>query len=412
MEVLYRVCGGLDVHQKTVVACLRFPGPKGKRGEEVRTFGTTTRELLQLADWLSAAECTHVAMESTGVYWRPVYQILEGGVQLLLVNAQHVKMVPGRKTDIKDCQWIAQLLEHGLLRSSFVPPAPLRELRELTRYRRQLIEEHTREVNRIHKLLETANIKLGNVASDVFGASGRAMLKALIAGERDAAKLADLARGLLRKKEAQLREALMGRVTEHHVFMLRSLLDHVEFLDRQIAVFDARIEEQTRPFAAALARLDTITGVARRSAEQIVAELGDDMSRFPTAAHAASWTGICPGNNESAGKRKSGKTRKGNRWLRATLVECARGAVRARDSYLAAQYHRIARRRGDKKAIVAVGHSILVAAWHVLRDGVVYRDLGPSYFDRLNRERLIRHHTRRLAELGMAIAVAPVPIPA
>ena len=409
MEVLYRVCCGLDVHKKTVVACLRFPGPNGKRAEEVRTFGTTTRELLKLADWLTAAGCTHIAMESTGVYWRPVYQILEGAFQLLLVNAQHVKMVPGRKTDIKDCQWIAQLLEHGLLRSSFVPPAPLRELRELTRYRRQLIEEHTREVNRVHKLLETANIKLGDVASDVFGASGRAMLKALIAGERDAATLADLARGLLRKKDAQLREALMGRVTDHHIFMLQGLLHHVEFLDRQIALFDARIEEQTRPFAAALERLDTITGVARRSAEQIVAELGDDMSRFPTAAHAASWTGICPGNNESAGKRKSGKTRKGNRWLRATLVECARGAVRARDSYLAAQYHRIARRRGDKKAIVAVGHSILVAAWHVLRDGVAYRDLEPGYFDRLNRERLIRHYTRRLAELGVA-TVAPVPV--
>jgi len=409
MEVLYRVCCGLDVHKKTVVACLRFPGPNGKRAEEVRTFGTTTRELLKLADWLTAAGCTHIAMESTGVYWRPVYQILEGTFQLLLVNAQHVKMVPGRKTDIKDCQWIAQLLEHGLLRSSFVPPAPLRELRELTRYRRQLIEEHTREVNRVHKLLETANIKLGDVASDVFGASGRAMLKALIAGERDAATLADLARGLLRKKEAQLREALMGRVTDHHIFMLQGLLHHVEFLDRQIALFDARIEEQTRPFAAALERLDTITGVARRSAEQIVAELGDDMSRFPTAAHAASWTGLCPGNNESAGKRKSGKTRKGNRWLRATLVECARGAVRARDSYLAAQYHRIARRRGDKKAIVAVGHSILVAAWHVLRDGVTYRDLGPGYFDRLNRERLIRHYTQRLAELGAA-TVAPVPV--
>jgi transposase len=412
MDVLYRVCCGLDVHKKTVVACLRFPGANGKRAEDVRTFGTTTRELLQLAEWLTGPGCTHVAMESTGVYWRPVYQILEGTFELLLVNAQHVKMVPGRKTDIKDCQWIAQLLEHGLLRSSFVPPAPLRELRELTRYRRQLIEEHTREANRVQKVLETANIKLGDVASDVLGASGRAMLRSIIAGERDPDKLTALAQGLLRRKEAQLREALRGRITTHHVFMLQGLLSHIEFLDQQIALFDARIEEQTHPFAAALERLDTITGVARRSAEQILAELGDDMSRFPTAAHAASWTGICPGNNESAGKRKSGKTRKGNRWLRAALVECARGAVRARNSYLAAQYHRIARRRGDKKAIVAVGHSILVAVWHVLRDGVAYRDLGPGYFDRLNRERLIRHYTQRLAELGVATAVAPVPLPA
>jgi transposase len=409
MEVLYRVCCGLDVHKKTVVACLRFPGPPRHRAEEVRTFGTTTRELLNLGDWLTAAECTHVAMESTGVYWRPVYHILEGSFELLLVNAQHVKMVPGRKTDIKDCQWIAQLLEHGLLRGSFVPPAPLRELRELTRYRRQLIQEHTREVNRVQKVLETANIKLGDVATDVLGVSGRAMLRAIIAGERDAAKLAALAQGLLRRKAAQLREALFGRVTEHHAFMLQGLMAHLEFLEQQIALFDRRIEERTRPFATALERLDTITGVARRGAEQILAELGDDMSRFPTAAHAASWTGICPGNHESAGKRQSGKTRKGNAWLRATLVECARGAVRARQSYLAAQYHRLARRRGDKKAIVAVGHSILVAAWHVLRDRVSYHDLGPDYFDRLNREQLVRYHTRRLADLGVVIHAAEQP---
>jgi transposase len=409
MEVLYRVCSGLDVHKKTVAACLRGPGPKGTRTEEIRTFGTTTRELLQLADWLTGAGCTHVAMESTGVYWRPVYQILEGRVELLLVNAQHIKTVPGRKTDVKDCQWIARLLEHGLLRASFVPPAPFRELRELTRSRRQLVEDRARDANRVQKVLETANIKLAAVATDVLGTSGRAMLKALIAGERDAEKLAALAQGLLRKKEAQLREALVGRVTNHHAFMLQGLLSHIEFLDQQIALFDARIVAQTRPFAAALERLDTITGVARRSAEQILAELGDDMSRFPTAAHAASWTGICPGNNESAGKRKSGRTRKGNRWLRATLVECARGAVRARNGYLAAQYHRIARRRGDKTAITAVGHSIFVIAWHLLRNGGSYRNLGHEYFDRLDRDRLVRYHTRRLAELGV---VLPPPSPA
>jgi transposase len=252
-------------------------------------------------------------MESTGVYWRPVYQILEGNFELLLVNAQHIKAVPGRKTDVKDCQWIARLLEHGLLRASFVPPAPFRELRDLTRYRRQLVQERAREANRVQKVLETANIKLGDVATDVLGASGRAMLKALIAGDRDAETLAGLAQGLLRKKKAQLREALVGRVTDHHTFMLLRLLSHIEFLDQQIALFDACVEAQTRPFASALERLDTITGVAQRSAEQILAELGDDMSRCPTAAHAASWTGICPGNHESAGKRKSGQTRKGNR---------------------------------------------------------------------------------------------------
>lgn len=284
MDVLYSVCCGLDVHKKTVTACRRFPGPRG-RAEEVRTFGTTTRELLRLADWLTAAGCTHVAMESTGVYWRPVYHILEScGLALLLVNAQHVKAVPGRKTDIKDCQWLAQLLEHGLLRGSFVPPPPLRELRELTRYRRQLIEERAREANRVQKVLETANIKLGDVATDVLGASGRAMLHALIAGERDPDRLAALAQGHLRRKDAQLREALLGHVTDHHAFMLQGLLRHVEFLDQQIALFDARIEAHTRPFQGALEHLDTITGVARRSAEQILAELGDDMSRFPTAA--------------------------------------------------------------------------------------------------------------------------------
>jgi len=409
MEVLYRVCAGLDVHKKTVVACLRGPGPNGTRAEEIRTFGTTTRELLQLADWLAAAGCTHAAMESTGVYWRPVYQMLEGRFELLLVNAQPIKTVPGRKTDVKDGQWLARLLEHGWLRASFGPPAPVRELRELTRSRRQLVEERARDANRVQKVLETATITLAAVATDVLGASGRAMLKALIAGERDAEHLAALARGVLRKKQAQLREALVGRVTDHHAFMLQALLSHIEFLDQQIALFDAHIEAQTRPFAAAVARLDTIPGVARRSAEPILAELGDDMSRFPAAANAASWTGIGPGNNVSAGKRQSGRTRKGNRWLRATLVECARGAVRARHGYLAAPYHRIARRRGDQKAITAVGHSIVVIAWHVLRTGQPYRDLGHEYFDRLDRDRLVHDHTRRLAELGV---VLPPPSPA
>ena len=365
MEILYRVCAGLDVHKRTVAACLRGPGPNGTRAEATGTFGTTTRAWLALADWLAAAGCTHVAMESIGVYWRPVDQRLEGRLELLLVNAQHIKTVPGRKTDVKDGQWLARLLEHGWLRASFVPPAPVRELRELTRSRRQLVEDRARDANRVQKVLETATITLAAVATDVLGASGRAMLKALIAGERDAEHLAGLARGVLRKKQAQLREALVGRVTDHHAFMLQALLSHVEFLDQQIALFDARIEAQTRPFAAAVARLDTIPGVARRSAEQILAELGDDMSRFPAAANAASWTGIDPGNNESAGKRQSGRTRKDHRWLRATVVECARGAVRARHDYLAAPYHRIARRRGDKKAITALGR--VRFAWRRIR---------------------------------------------
>jgi transposase len=360
---------------------------------------------MELADWLIAAGCTHVAMESTGIYWRPVYHILEERMTVLLVNAAHVSKVPGRKTDVKDCEWLAELLEHGLLRGSFVPPAPLRELRELTRSRRQLVEIHSQAANRVQKVLETANIKLGDVATDVLGASGRAMLKALMAGERDAVVLANLAQGRLRDKRAALAEVLVGRFTDHHAFLLRSLLTHLEFLEQEIGNFDRRIAKATEPMTSALERLDTIPGVARRSAEQIIAELGDDMRQFPTAGNAASWTGICPGNHQSAGKRRQARTTKGNRWLRSTLVECARGAVRKRDSYLAAQYRRLAKRRGDKKAIVAVAHSILVAAWHILRDGVDYRELGGQYFDRVQREQLIKHYQRRLADLGLSIMV-------
>jgi transposase len=365
-----------------------------------------TRALRELADWLVSARCTHVAMESTGIYWRPVYQILEQRqLTVLLVNAAHVKKVPGRKTDVKDCEWLAELLEHGLLRGSFVPPAPLRRLRELTRARRQLIDIHSEEANRIQKVLETANIKLGDVASDVLGVSGRAMLKALIAGERDPQTLAALARGRLQEKRAALAEALDGHVTDHHTFLLRSLLDHLEFLEQQIGEFDRRIAEASEPMTTHLEHLDTIPGVARRSAEQIMAELGDDMRQFPTADDAASWAGICPGNHESAGKRRQARTTKGNRWLRSTLVECARGAVRKRDCYLAAQYRRLAKRRGDKKAIVAVAHSILIAAYHMIQDGVEYREAGAQYFDRVHREHLIRYYQRRLADLGLGVMV-------
>jgi transposase len=405
MKRCYDVCCGLDIHKKTVVACLRSAGQNGERAAEVRTFATTTGALLELTEWLVAAGCTHVAMESTGIYWRPVYQILEERLTVLLVNAAHVSKVPGRKTDVKDCEWLAELLEHGLLRGSFVPPPPIRELRELTRARRQLINTHSRAANRVQKVLETANIKLGDVATDVLGASGRAMLKALIEGERDAATLADLARGRLRDKRAALEHALVGRFTAHHAFMLDSLLEQLEGLEDQIQRHDARIAEQTQSLTPAFERLDTIPGVARRAAEQIVAELGDDMTRFPTPGHAASWTGVSPGNHESAGKRRPVRTTKGNRWLRATLVECARGAVRKRDCYLAAQYRRLARRRGDKKAIVAVAHSILVAVWHILRDGVEYRELGGGYFDDVRRDHLIRYHQRRLTDLGLSVLI-------
>jgi transposase len=406
MDVLYPVCCGLDVHKASVTACLRSPGDGARRRQEVRTFGTTTRELLRLVDWLTAAGCTHVAMESTGVYWRPVYNLLEGSVELFLVNAQHVKMVPGRKTDVRDSAWLAQLLELGLLRRSFVPPPAQRELRDVVRYRKRLIEDRAREANRVEKVLETANIKLASVVTDVLGVSARAMLKALIAGTGTPEELAELAQRRMRRKRAALGEALTGRVTAHHRFMLDHLLRHIEFLDDAIATYDRHIETLTAADADALARLDTIPGVALRTAEVIAAELGCDMTRFPTAGQAASWAGLCPGNHESAGKRLSGRTRFANRTLRAALVESARGAVRKRDCYLAAQYRRLVKRRGDKKAIVAVAHSILVIAYHVLRNGQSYRELGGHYFDRLNTERLTRYHTKRLAALGYTVTLA------
>ena len=410
MEKVYERCCGLDVHKKTVVACLRTPGARGRRTSEVRTFGTMTPELLALADWLLEAGCTHVAMESTGVYWKPVFNILEGVCEVLLVNAHHIKAVPGRKTDVKDCEWIADLLEHGLLRASFIPPPPIRELRDLTRYRRALIAQRATEANRVQKLLETANIKLGSVAADVLGKSGRLMLKALIAGERDGTRLAELAKGPLRKKREALAPALTGRFTAHHAFLLGQLLAHMDELEAHIAQFDAQIEETLRPFAQVpLELLQTIPGVGQRTAEVILAEIGVDMRRFPTAAHLASWAGMCPGNNESAGKRKSGKTRKGDRYLRTALIEAAWAASHSRNTYLASLYARIARRRGAKKAAVAVGHSILVAVWHILRKGVPYADLGPSHFDRLNTERLTRHYLRRLEDLGLQVTVQPLP---
>jgi transposase len=409
MEVMFARCCGMDVHAKTVVACLRTPGEGGARRSEVRTFGTTTAELLALSAWLTEAGCTHVAMESTGVYWKPVYNVLEGALEILLVNPRHMKAVPGRKTDVKDCQWIAQLLEHGLLRASFIPPRPIRELRELTRYRKTLIQERARQSNRLHKVLESGNIKLGSVASEVLGVSGREMVKALIAGERDGAVLAAMAKGKLRRKREQLGAALTGRFTEHHGFLLQHIMAHVEYLDGAIADCDYRIEEHTRPMAGTIAQLATMTGVSRRSAECILAEVGTDMRQFASAKHLASWACICPGNNESAGKRRSGRTRSGNAWLRAILVECAWAAARSKGTYLAAQYARLARRRGGKKATVAVAHTMLVAVYHMLRDGTLYEELGPAHFDGLARQRLTRYHVRRLEELGHKVTIQEIP---
>ena len=405
MDVLYQACCGLDVHQATVAACVRRPGPQGRRSHEVRTFGTTTAQLLELVDWLVAQHVTHVALESTGVLWKPLFNLLEGQFEVLLVNARHVKAVPGRKTDVKDCEWLAELLEHGLLRASFIPPQPIRELRDLTRRRRILIEQRAHEVNRIHKLLEAANIKLGLVVTDLLGASGRAMLRALQAGERDGVTLAAMAKGTLRQKRERLVVALTGRFTEHHAFLLGEVLDHIEYLEGVIVRLSERIAAVLEPYADRVERLQTIPGVNRLAAETLVAEIGVDMAQFPTAGHLASWAGICPGNHESAGKRLRGTTRPGNRWLKTLLVECGWGAGRRRESYLGAQYARLSRRRGRKKAAMAVGHSILVAAYHILRDGGTFRDLGADHFDRLAKERLTRHYIHRLEQLGHRVTV-------
>jgi len=408
MERVYERCCGLDVHKATVVACLRVPGERGRRRIEVRTFGTTTTELLALGDWLTEHRCTHVAMESTGVYWKPVFNLLESVCEVLLVNARHIKMVPGRKTDVRDCEWIGELLELGLLRSSFIPPEPIRDLRDVTRYRKTLIQQRAAEANRVQKLLELANIKLGNVATDVLGASGRAMFDALIAGERDGERLARLAKGRLKRKRAALGPALTGRFTQHHAFLLGQLLRHIDELDEHIAQCDRKVDEYLSPFANEAELLQTIPGVGRRTAEVIIAEVGVEMDRFPSAAHLASWAGLCPGNNESAGKRKSGKTRKGNQWLRRALIEAAWSSTRTRDTYLSSLYSRLARRRGAKKAAVAVAHSTLVAVWHILKNHVPYQDLGASHFDKLHTERLTRHYLRRLEDLGLKVTVQPI----
>jgi transposase len=407
MDAIYERCCGLDIHKKTVVACLIAPGPDGTPVKEIRTFGTMTDELLALADWLAAAGCTHVAMESTGVYWKPVWNLLEGGFELVLANARHIKAVPGRKTDVRDCEWIADLLRHGLLPASFVPDREQRELRELTRYRTALIRERAAEVNRLQKTLEGANIKLGAVATSVVGASGRQMLEALVAGETDAAALAELAKGRLRDKLPDLERALTGRVGAHQRFLVAAQLAHVDFLDAALERVSAEIRERLRPLGAAVARLDTIPGVGERTAEVILAEIGADMGRFPTARHLASWAGMCPGNHESAGKRTSGRTRRGSRWLRSALIEAAQAAARTKDTYLAAQYRRLAARRGKKKAAVAVGHTILALAYYLLTRERTYHDLGVAYFDERDRQALERRLVRRLEGLGYKVAIEP-----
>lgn len=392
MEVLVERAAALDVHKARVTVCSRTPGVAGEREEQVETFSTTVRGLLVLADWLEAQRVTQVAMEATGVYWKPVWAVLEDRFDLVLVNAHHVKNVPGRKTDVGDAQWLCRLVEAGLLRPSLVPPKPVRALRNLTRYRKTQIQDRQREANRLHKILEDTGIKLDCVASDILGASGRAMLDALVAGTTDPDVLADLARGKLRTKIPGLREALEGRFDRQHALIVGHILAHLDYLDEAIAQLSQEIEEQLRPFAPAVDLLCSIPGVQRRTAEVIIAETGGDMTAFPTAKHLASWAGMCPGNHQSAGRRGAGTTRKGSKWLRAALAEAALAAARTKHTYLAAQYRRLSARRGPRKAATAVGHSILVACWHMLQTGQLYNDPGGDWYLRRDPAR----HTRRL----------------
>lgn len=407
MELLHDRCAGLDLHKKSVTACRLTPGPNGAVIKEIRTFGTMTAELLALGDWLAEGRVTHVAMESTGVYWKPLWNLFEERFTLLLVNAAHVKAVPGRKRDVGDAQWLANLLQHGLLAPSFVPDRPGRELRELTRYRSSLVHERTAEVNRLQKTLEGANIKLASVVSDVTGVSARAMLVALVGGQEDAAVLAELAQGQLRRKLPELEAALTGRMSAHQRFMVAQHLAHIAGLEEQIAMVGEEIAIRLHPFEAELTILDSIPGIGRWSAEVILAEIGPDMSRFPTAGHLASWAGMCPGHHESAGKRRSGKTRKGSPTLRVTLTEAAYAAGRSKDTYLSARYHRLIGRKGKKKTAIAVGRTILELCWQLLRSGQLYDDArarGQSAPRALTEEhRLIR----QLEKLGHRVTLEP-----
>jgi transposase len=412
MQVAYERCCGIDVHKQTVVACVIVPGVDGQPVKETRTFATLTENLEALAGWLVELGVTHVTMESTGVYWKPVFNLLDGRFAILVVNAEHVKALAGRKTDVQDAEWLADLLRYGLLKGSFIPSEVLRELRDLTRYRTKLRDEHTSEVNRVHKVLEDANIKLASVASDVMGVSGRAMLAELVKGETDAATLADLAKGRLREKQDLLLKALSGRVRPHHRFMLAQHLGHIDFLEEAMAQLDRQIEEQMRPFAAALATWDSLPGINQRIAEIIVAEIGADLAPFEDAEHLASWAGMCPGNNESAGKRKNGHTRKGSPWLRRALIEAAHGAAHTKHKYFQALYRRLAARRGKQRAAVAVGHSLLVTGYYLITRQTTYQDLGGNYFDERDREAVKRRAVHRLEKLGYRVELASAAAPA
>lgn len=401
MEVVYQRCCGLDVHKDKIVACVMNGKNKG-----TRSYATVTESLMELVDWLKEEGCEKVAMESTGSYWKPIYNLLEmEEIPAIVVNAQHIKAVPGRKTDVKDAEWIAELLRHGLLKGSYIPSREQRELKEYIRYRRSLIEERARELNRIQKVLEGANIKLSSVVSNIDGVCSRKMLEEIIKGTEDVEVLAAFAKGKMKQKTEELKKALRGLIGEHQKAILSTMLRHIDYLDAEIERLDIEVKERMRPFEKQVDRLDSIPGVGERSAQTILAEIGTDMSVFPTAGHLASWAGMCPGNNESAGKKKSGKTRKGSKSLKGTLVECAKAAARSNKSYLSAQYKRIAARRGRNRATVAVGHSILEIAYHILKNDVDYKELGADYFEQRGKQYIVKRSIKRLEALGLKVTI-------
>jgi len=405
MEVVYPRCSGLDVHKRFVVACLSII-ENGQRQKELRQVSTMTSDILALKTWLLASGCRQIAMESTGVYWKPIFHLLEDSFEIVLVNAQHMKAVPGRKTDVKDAEWIADLLQHGLLKASFIPGKEQQAVRDLTRTRMRLIQERTRLINRLQKVLEDANIKLASVVSDLMGMTGQAILRALVAGQEDPECLAHLAQGSLIKKQSQLQAALEGKLTEHHRMLLEELLLLIATLDRSIARFDREIAERLQQFDALISRIDAVTGLSRRSIEVLLGELGWDMSRFPDAAHAASWVGICPGNHETGGKQLSGRTRQGNRWAKTVLIQAAHAAGHTQ-TYLGEQYRRISARRGAKKAAMAVGHSILVIFYHMVKTGESYHEKGVDYFTDVNKQKIQQRLVRQLERLGNTVILQP-----
>jgi transposase len=406
VEVKYERCCGIDVHKTSLIACVIVPGTDGQVLKVKRSFGTMSDELGALSAWLKAYQVTTVALESTGVYWKGAFNLLEGQFEILVVNPEHIKKLKGRKTDVADAEWIADLLRHGLLRGSFIPSALLRDLRDLTRYRTRLGDERKSEVNRLQKVLEDANIKIASVMSDVTGVSGKAILAQLIEGQTDPTLLADLAQGQLRKKQAALEKALAGTVKDHHRFMLVQHLSHIEYLDEAIERLDQEIQDKIRPFEAAVAAWDSLPGIGTRLAQIIVAEVGADLKPFEDAKHLASWAGMCPGNHQSAGKRRHGKTRKGSKWLRRALVEAAHGAARTKHSYFKALYHRLASRRGKQRAAVAVGHALLVTGYSLITRQQSYQDLGNRYFDERQREAIKRRAVRRLEQLGFQVQIS------